>query len=306
MTDEPIRVLMVEDQNDLREMIGLALRTLVRLAHVDEHGVVHHSIVQWGDFYVETWPRVLLFAAGGLLLLLFVAPWPVRLLCVLDRWFVETLLGPTARDRRVAELESSRAVAVADSVATLRRVERDLHDGTQARLVTAAMALGRAQQKLPADSEARALVDEAHATTTEALRELRELVRGIHPPALELGLAAALQTLAARSAVPVDLHVDLPQRPSPSVEAIAYFSVAELLTNVAKHAGAGRARVRVLGADGTLVVMVSDDGVGGADPARGTGLRGLAARAATVDGTLDVHSPHGGPTEITLTLPVAG
>jgi signal transduction histidine kinase len=147
------------------------------------------------------------------------------------------------------------------------------------------------------------LVDTAHRTAREAITELRDLARGIHPPILDRGLDAALATLAARSAVPVDLIVDVPQRPSPAIETIAYFCAAELVANVAKHSGAQRATLEVVHVPGLLRVRVSDDGCGGAHLAAGSGLTGLADRVRTVDGRLDISSPRSGPTVVTAELP---
>ncbi|BCK59035.1 sensor histidine kinase [Nocardia wallacei] len=281
--------------------------------NVDEQGREHHSLAQFGDFYVDTWPRVLAMAAVGVIGC-FLLPWLVRGVAWLHKQLSLALLTPTARDRRMVELQESRRVAVADSAATLRRLERDLHDGTQARLVTIAMALGRAEERLAAGGDPADLIADAHAGSKEALAELRELVRGIHPPALELGLEPALETLTARCAVPVELRMQLPQRPNPAIEAIAYFSVAELLTNVVKHSGATRAWVSVRPSGDSIAVEVRDDGHGGArQPVVPTGetvvsggLSGLAARARAVDGTLTVDSPAGGPTVVTVTLPTEG
>lgn len=280
--------------------------------NIDADGVERHSLAQFGDFYIDTWPRVLGFALLGVLGC-FALPWLVRAVCWLQRLLAMALLTATARDRRIIELQQGRQAAVDDSTATLRRLERDLHDGTQARLVTIAMALGRAEARLDAGGDPRDLIADAHASSKEALTELRELVRGIHPPALELGLGPALETLTARCSVPTELRVHLPQRPSPAVEAIAYFSVAELLTNVVKHAGASRAWVSVLPHDAhTIAITVRDNGTGGVlQPsdgriASGSGLSGLAARARTVDGSLTVQSPTGGPTVITILLPKEG
>ncbi|RDI46656.1 sensor histidine kinase [Nocardia mexicana] len=282
--------------------------------NVDDQGREHHSLFQFGDYYVDTWPRALGMAAIGIILC-FALPWLVRGVAWLHRLLSLALLTPTARDRRMVELQESRKVAVEDSAATLRRMERDLHDGTQARLVTIAMALGRAEERIAAGGDATDLIADAHASSKEALAELRELVRGIHPPALELGLEPALETLAARCAVPVELRVLLPQRPNPAIEAIAYFSVAELLTNVVKHSGATSAWVSVLPTGGhTIAVSVRDNGHGGVlQPAVPTGetmvsggLSGLAARARAVDGALTVDSPAGGPTVVTVTLPIEG
>ena len=187
-----------------------------------------------------------------------------------------------------------------------RRIERDLHDGAQQRLVALAMELGRAKSKFADDVDAaRELVDQAHAEAKAALTELRDLVRGVHPPVLtDRGLDAALSGLAARCPVPVEVHVEAPVRPKASVEAVAYFVVAEALTNVAKHSRASHANVVVEGHGypGTLSIVISDDGIGGADPG-GAGLAGLADRVAGVDGTLTVESPSGGPTIISAVLP---
>ncbi|MBU3066130.1 sensor domain-containing protein [Nocardia sp. NEAU-G5] len=282
--------------------------------NVDSQGRSHHSLAQFGNYYVETWPRVLALAAIGVLGCL-VLPWLLRGVCWLHSALAQALLAPTARDRRMAELREGRRVAVEDSAATLRRLERDLHDGTQARLVTIAMTLGRAQERIADGTDPADLIADARDSSKEALAELRELVRGIHPPALELGLEPALETLAARCAVPVELRVHLPHRPTPAIEAIAYFSVAELLTNVVKHSGATQAWVSALPAyEGTIALVVRDDGHGGALPPSvptgetvvSGGLSGLAARARSVDGALTVDSPAGGPTVVTLTLPIAG
>ncbi|WP_433728638.1 sensor histidine kinase [Nocardia sp. CA-129566] len=280
--------------------------------NVDDNGVEHHSLAQFGSFYIETWPRVLLMSAVGIIGCLAL-PWLLRAVCWIHGLLTIALLSATARDRQLVALRASRRAAVEDSAATLRRVERDLHDGTQARLVTIAMALGRAEERLAAGNDARDLIADAHANAKEGLTELRELVRGIHPPALELGLEPALETLASRCAVPVQLRVHLPQRPNPAIEAIAYFSVAELLTNVVKHANATSAWVSALPTDAhTIAVSVRDNGIGGVlqpmdgEYAAGSGLSGLAARARAVDGTLTVQSPTGGPTVVTILLPMAG
>ncbi|HVT67140.1 MAG TPA: histidine kinase, partial [Trebonia sp.] len=207
----------------------------------------------------------------------------------------------------VDRLRRSRAGLVDAFEVERRRIERDLHDGAQQRLVALAMELGRAKAKLADDVDAAAaLVDQAHTEAKAALTELRDLVRGVHPPVLtDRGLDAALSGLAARCPVPVSLHVDVPARPRPAVEAVAYFTVAEALTNVAKHSRASHASVVVEGGDnrGTaLHVVISDDGIGGADPG-GAGLAGLADRIAGVDGSLSVESPPGGPTIVSAVLP---
>jgi signal transduction histidine kinase len=213
---------------------------------------------------------------------------------------------------RVRELEQSRAHAVDDSAARLRQIERDLHDGAQAQMVAVAMKLGLAMKKLGSmtDGTGQAdldrvldLVAAAHRGAREAITELRDLARGIHPPVLDRGLGAALTTLAARSDLPVELVLDLPERPSAAIETIAYFCAAELVANVAKHSGARHATLEAAHADGLLRVRVSDDGSGGARPEARGGLAGLAERAGTVDGRLQVSSPPGGPTVVTVELP---
>ncbi|HJY94434.1 MAG TPA: histidine kinase, partial [Streptosporangiaceae bacterium] len=209
---------------------------------------------------------------------------------------------------RVRALEQTRAHAVEDSAAKLRSIERDLHDGAQAQLVALAMKLGLAKDKLvdtaPPDlTRVAQLVDDAHRSAIEAIADLRTLARGIHPSALDNGLADALATLAARSAVQVELITDIPERPSAAIETIAYFSAAELLANAAKHSGARHATLEAVHVPGLLRVRVTDDGHGGASPVPDGGLRGLAERARTVDGHLDIDSPAGGPTVVTVELP---
>jgi signal transduction histidine kinase len=172
------------------------------------------------------------------------------------------------------------------------------------------MGLGMAKEKLgengqPVDvTRVRELVESAHSSAKEALVELRDLARGIHPPVLDAGLADALATLAARSIIPVDLTADIGERPTPAIETIAYFCAAELLANAAKHSNANRVFVDVAQRGDTLRLRVTDDGVGGADPARGSGLPGLVQRVRTVDGRLDLSSPEGGPTVVTIELPL--
>lgn len=261
-----------------------------------------------GALVADNPTAVFVVALLGLALLL-VAPWAVRAALVLDRMLIRTRLGPQKLSERVHELEESRAHAVEDSAAALRRIERDLHDGVQSRLVALAMSLGMIREKLdggsqPVDVErARALVDNAHRNAKDAITEVRDLARGIHPPVLDRGLDAALATLAARSSIPVDLRVEIDERPSAAIETIAYFCVAELLTNVVKHARATRTVVRVKQREGTMILTVVDDGVGGARIGAGSGLPGLRERVRTVDGALRLASPPGGPTEVTIELP---
>ena len=207
---------------------------------------------------------------------------------------------------RIETLETTRAGAVDVQETELRRIERDLHDGAQARLVALGMNLGMAEQKLAADpAAARELVSEARAGIEEALRELRDLARGIHPPVLtDRGLEAAIGALADRSAIPVTVSADVPDRPAAAVETAAYFVAAEALTNAAKHAGASRVEVRIVRRPKSLVLEVSDDGRGGADPA-GSGLSGLRRRIEALDGTLLVVSPADGGTTLRAELPCA-
>jgi len=213
---------------------------------------------------------------------------------------------------RVRELEQSRAHAVDDSAARLRQIERDLHDGAQAQMVAVTMKLGLAMKKLGrmVDGTGQTdldrvldLVAAAHRGAKEAVTELRDLARGIHPPVLDHGLGAALTTLAARSDLPVELVLDLPERPSAAIETIAYFCAAELVANVAKHSGARHATLEAAHVPGLLRLRVSDDGSGGARVEARGGLAGLAERAGTVDGRLQISSPPGGPTVVTVELP---
>jgi signal transduction histidine kinase len=259
-----------------------------------------------GDLVLRGTATMTASAVIGLFLLL-AAPQITRGLGGVDARLSRWLLGPPSDlEARVIELETSRERVVDAAEAERLRIERDLHDGAQQRLVALAMDLGRAKAKFAVDVDAAAgLVDQAHAQAKEALTELRNLVRGVHPPVLtERGLDAAMSGLAALCPVPVEVHVDVPVRPKSSVEAVAYFMVAEALTNVAKHSRARHAKVVVEGHGypGTLTVMVSDDGIGGAD-SNGAGLRGLADRVSGVDGRLSLESPSGGPTIIAAELP---
>ncbi|MGO8824279.1 MAG: sensor histidine kinase [Acidimicrobiales bacterium] len=244
---------------------------------------------------------------------LFAAPWVTRGFVTVDRLLIRSLLGPDPTAARVRTLEQARTQTVDASAATLRRIERDLHDGTQAQLVALAMRLGMAKEKLEdADTvdleRVRELVDEAHRGAKEAIAELRDIARGIHPPALDIGLEGALATLAARSAVPTEVFIDLRSRPTPAIEAIAYFCVAELLANVAQHAQASRASVSCAQQGTWLRLVVRDDGLGGAELSRvgssSSGLSGLTDRVHAVDGRLHLVSPHGGPTVVTVDLPL--
>jgi signal transduction histidine kinase len=255
----------------------------------------------------DGWPLPVNLALGVLALL--AAPWPARGVARVDTAAARAMLGPSrseALSARVASLSRSRADIVAATDAERRRIERDLHDGAQQRLVSLAMNLGMARATLgDTPDPAGQAIASAHEEATQALAELREFVRGLHPAVLDdRGLDAALSGIAARAPLPVRVNVTVAARCSPVIEAIAYFVVSEALTNVAKHARAGRAEVTVDHVADRLRVAVTDDGRGGAD-ADGGGLRGLAQRAASVDGTFALHSPAGGPTTITVELPCA-
>ncbi|MBV9447836.1 MAG: sensor domain-containing protein [Streptosporangiaceae bacterium] len=277
------------------------------------------------DFRVSTWPGTFPAALVGIGWLL-AGVWVARGAIALDRRLIRSLLGPATLSERVSELERTRTLAVEDSAAALRRVERDLHDGAQMRLAALAMNLGMAREKLGDDDEPaggpaasgapsdlrtiRELVDAAHRNAVDALADLRDIARGIHPPALDNGLAVALESLAASSAIPVTLSVvpaggGTTERPAPAIETIAYFCAAELIANATKHSYADIIEIEInYERSGLLRLRISDDGVGGADQARGSGLAGLAQRVSTVDGRLDVSSPPGGPTVVLVELPL--
>ena len=266
--------------------------------HVAHSGALTN--LRWATF-----PVAAVFIAGSYR----AAPALIRLH---GRW-TALLLGPTAAaresalTRRVARLTETRADAVDTQAAELRRIERDLHDGAQARLVAMGMNLGAAEALLDEHPEAaKALLVEAREASAKALTELRELVRGIHPPVLaDRGLADAIRALALDSPLRVSLTGDLPGRPPAPVESAAYFAASELLANVAKHAEAGQTWIDIRHTDGMLRLGVTDDGRGGADPARGTGLSGIERRLAPFDGVLAVSSPPGGPTAVTMEVPCA-
>jgi signal transduction histidine kinase len=242
--------------------------------------------------------------------LLVATVWLVRGLAALTKLFDRAMLGPNERaalTERVTQLDRSRAASVDASEQELRRIERDLHDGAQQRLVALAMDLGLARQRLAEGAgpeQVAGMVDQAHEEAKQAIVELRDLVRGIHPAVLtDRGLDAALSAVAARSPVPVDVDVVLPVRPPPPVETTAYYVAAEALTNVAKHAGASRATIRIRQIDRDVVVEVGDDGRGGAQIGDAGGLAGLRDRVLAVEGRLRVASPPGGPTMLVAELP---
>ncbi|WP_433328183.1 sensor histidine kinase [Spirillospora sp. CA-294931] len=244
--------------------------------------------------------------------IMLIALYVTRVLAIGHAVFAKALLGPSRSQienrelrKKTAHLQASRARGVDAAEFERRRIERDLHDGAQQRLLAVAMDIGRARAKLNDDPDgARALIEQAHAGTKEAISELRDLARGIYPAILtDRGLDPALSGLAGRAPVPVEVDVDLPERPPAAVESIAYFIVAESLANIAKYARATRASVRVVREDAWVVVEIIDNGVGGAVAGPDGGLAGLADRAATIDGMLIVDSPPGGPTIIRADLP---
>jgi signal transduction histidine kinase len=262
-----------------------------------------------GIFHVDTWGLAVLACLAGVGICL-ATPWVMRLLAFVESWLATVLLGPGRRaalEERVLELAETRAGAVDAQAAELQRIERDLHDGAQARLVALALDLGLAREKLETDPDsARVLVESAHEEAKTAIKELRELVRGIHPSILsDRGLDAALTALAARCPVPVALSVRLHGRLPAAVEAAAYFVVNEALANVAKHSGATRCEVDVERANGSIAIEVSDDGRGGASSSLGTGIAGLERRLRSLDGRLVLKSPVGGPTTLRADIPCA-
>ncbi|MEV4094044.1 sensor histidine kinase [Streptosporangium saharense] len=233
-------------------------------------------------------------------------PWLLRFY----GWWNKLLLAPTARSvlaGRIRRLDQVRLEAADSQAAELRRIERDLHDGAQARLVAIGMTLGAVEELVDKDPEAaKALLAKSREASSTALTELRDLVRGIHPPVLaERGLGDAVRALALDSPLKVTVTVDLKSRPEAPVESAAYFSISELLTNAARHGGAERVWIDISGRGRTLRVTVTDDGSGGADPSRGSGLRGIERRLAAFDGVLALNSPPGGSTTATIDLPFA-
>ncbi|WP_433214782.1 sensor histidine kinase [Dactylosporangium sp. CS-047395] len=238
--------------------------------------------------------------AFGILLLYPMTAWAAARAAI-----TQAVLGPRMElDAELTEVARSRARLVDAFEVERRRIERDLHDGAQQRLLALSMQLGLARLELPADSPAARSVAQAHDLAKEALGELRELIRGVHPKILsDRGLHAALREVADRAPLPVEVDLALPERLPGAVEACAYFVVVEALANVAKHSAAARARVVASVSAGRLTVQVRDDGRGGADPARGSGLSGLADRVAAAGGTVALASPVGGPTVVHVELP---
>lgn len=280
-------------------------------AQMGSDGHLHRAASLWNSdtsgYWIDTWPRVTVTTVTGFALF-WLAPWIVRGFVSVERSLGRGLLGPTSVSQRVRELEQTRSEAVTSSNEQLRKIERDLHDGTQARLVALAMHLGQAKEDLASDDpaaaeRARTLIEGAHQQTKETLTELRDLARGIHPPILDNGLESALISLGARSPIRVNLGIELPRRPSTTTETITYFSIAELLTNAVKHSAASAISVRVRTRGEQISFSVADNGRGGAVLGGGSGLDGVQRRLATVDGTLEVDSPLGGPTTISGVLP---
>nr|WP_316525170.1 sensor domain-containing protein [Kitasatospora sp. K002] len=240
--------------------------------------------------------------------LLVVWAWYSPLFLTVHAHFCRLLLGPTESSRlaiRVQHLAETRTGALDAAAAELRRIERDLHDGAQARLVGLGLTLGALERHLNSESdEARRLLRDARTSSVAALRELRDLVRGIHPPILaERGLADALRALGLASPLQVEVRVDIPGEVAPPLESALYFAVSELLTNALKYSEAEHVEV-IAWHDGTMLhASVTDDGRGGADATKGTGLHGIRRRLATFDGTIDISSPLGGPTDIKMEIP---
>jgi len=253
-----------------------------------------------------TLAAILLPAVGTILL--FAAPWVVRAAVTVSKLLLRLTLDQSADLQRLRQLELARGHAIENSAALLRQIERNLHDGAQTRLRAITMRLSVMQEHLasargPGADATRELLDAVHRDATLAMAELRDLAYDIRPPALDGGLGAAIDSLAAYSPVPVDLRVSIWQRPSPGIETIAYFCTAELLTNICKHSNAGYACIEIAQQDQCLLLRVTDDGIGGARAEAGGGLAALTGWICSVDGTLSIQSPPGGPTLVTAELP---
>ena len=276
-------------------------------------GSWHRGTQVFPGVYADTPTWQWIFAGVGAVLLIVVWPWVNNITGRLQSALASALLTPTASSLRVQELEHSRSSSVEDADERLRQIERDLHDGTQAQLVSIAMKVGDVRDRLAGSTaapELLALLDSASGTAKEALVDLRGLARGIRPAALEDGLDTALETLASGAALPAALSYELARRPDPAIEAMAYFCASELVNNAAKHSGGTRIHISVTGDDGGLRLSVADDGRGGAGFVRGgsgtgTGLAGLRERVGSVDGSLEIVSPPGGPTVVTVQLPLS-
>ncbi|MFI6597620.1 sensor histidine kinase [Nonomuraea sp. NPDC050536] len=285
-------------------LYGAAVQPFVWQANARAGGTNSYGVI-----HVTSTASALAAVPAGLALIalgLYIGP---KVLGLRARW-ARGLLGPsrtTELEQRVDTLVETRADGADAQAAELRRIERDLHDGAQARLVAVGMGLGNAERLFDEDPEAaRALLATAREASSKALDELRDLVRGVHPPVLaDRGLADAIRALALDCMLDVEVSSDLTGRPSPPVESAVYFAVNELLANTSKHAGAALVRVTLGYRHGVLSCDVVDDGDGGVDPANGTGLRGIQSRLAVFDGTIAVDSPPGGPTRVHLEVPCA-
>ena len=269
------------------------------------YGLVALTYFPLQEHRFQSWGPLLARWLAGLLLLLL-APWMLRSVLTVERMLIRGLLGPSRATQRMTDLRENRDRAVVDADATLRRIERDLHDGAQARLIGVGMHLTMVRELLAAEAppeRVRAAVDTTQDALTAAIVDLRDLVRGIHPPVLDRGLDAALATVAAGSAIPVNVTIDLPRRPPPAIESILYFSACELLTNAGRHSAARCATLHISVHRDVLRLRVRDDGQGGAYLRAGGGLAGLAERVRVVDGRLAIESPPAGPTTVTIEIP---
>jgi signal transduction histidine kinase len=289
-------------------LVGLGIYGIVLAVHWPGLAGTRYRDVLYGAVYVTNWPLAILAGVQGAVLLalgLWLVP---RALDSRTRALLWPVPAPdVALAGRVEQLTQTRADAVDTAAAELRRVERDLHDGAQARLVALGMNLRAAQRLIPGSPQAAAeLVAEAIQTSSKALTELRDLVRGIHPPVLaDRGLGDAVRALALDTPLHTETDIDVPGRLDAPVESACYFAVAEALTNAVKHSGARHVQIRMQHAAGLLRIEVTDDGAGGADPRNGSGLSGLERRLGTFDGILAVSSPPGGPTIVVIEVPCA-
>ncbi len=264
-------------------------------------GTWHRGSQLWTGYFIDTPARIGAFAAVGLVFLILIWPALNNGLARLQALLAASLLGPTASSMARAQLETQRDQTAAATSNRMRSIERDLHDVTQAQLVAIAMKLGDVRDRLESGESADSIaasIAAAHDTSKDALTDLRSLVRGIHPAALDAGLHTALQTLASRSALPVALDTQIRDEVTDTVETVAYYCAAELLNNVAKHSGADRAELAVRTEGEFLILAVRDEGRGGA-----RGLASVRERAGSVGGNVTIDSPEGGPTIITVTLP---
>ncbi|MGA5761458.1 sensor histidine kinase [Nonomuraea bangladeshensis] len=301
------RAIPAREPGGLRVLAWLAINAVVGPALLTAVAAVLNTVGVISSLNpAVNGPSVTFTLSLALLTLPALAVVVAALLGLAEARLAELLLGGGGSlAQRVRELTASRAAAVDARAAELRRIERDLHDGAQARLIAVRMSLGLARS---ADdpAQARELIEEAWESAGQALTDLRDLVRGIHPPVLaDRGLAGAIEAAALLCPVPVATDLVLTGRPEPPVESALYFAAAEAMSNVTKHSQATRAWVRLRRTRDGLRLVVGDDGHGGADPAAGTGLRGIAERLSAFDGTLTVQSPPGGPTVLTMELPCA-